>query len=180
MRNAPIHSPSDSIGSRGGSGHQGYRDHHLSGDIGHHSTGRVVGNHIGSVRSQPSQNEPNYRRHNHNNSQSLTRAGVTLERLSPERDEDILQSDEQYRRRRDETGADVIRSGGSPIRGDTYMTSATEYTSHRSSSSHLSRSHNRHIRRPSGNEDERSHRSRSGSNHRSRSGSRGDDSLSKS
>ena len=182
IRSAPIHSPSDSIGSRGGSGHQGYRGHHLSGDIGHHSSGRVVGNHIGSVsRTQLPQTENNFRRHNHSHPQALTRAGVTLELLSPGRDEEMLDEDDQYRQRRDDSGAEVIRSGGSPIRGDIYMSSTSEYTSHRSSSSHQARSHNRHMRRTSGNETEHNHRSRSGgSNHRSRSGSRGDDnSLSK-
>ena len=164
LRRATPHSPSESVGSRAGSTHHGYTtDHHLSSEQGR-------GNYNGSARSQ---NDSNYRRYNHNPPPALTRSGVTLELLSPGRNEDTIERDDPYHSRRDE--AETERTIESPTRSDIYLPStggAREYqNTHRTSSSHLSRSHERnHIRTNS--ENERNHRSGSGSNHRSRSGSR--------
>ena len=174
LRSADLHSPSGSIGSRGESAHQGYTsgDHHFSDDPAKHTEGRLAGNYNGSVRTQLPQHELNFRRFNHNHPRALARSGVTLELLSPGRPHDNLDRDDQYRHRRGEVGAELIRSEGSPTREEAHITSAAEYASLRSSSSHASRSHGRHIRKNSGHEYERNHRSGSESNHRSRSGSR--------
>ena len=177
-RSGSIHSPSESIGSRGGSAHRGYSaDHHLNSE----STSRHLSSsrgYNGPVRSQQvQQTETNYRRYNNHNAPppALTRSGVTLELLSPNRGEGNLEYDDQYRhgsRDREDVGAELIRTE-SPTRADSYMASPSGYHHQRSSSSsHLSRSHNRHIRRNSGNDYERRQRSGSDSNYRSRSGSR--------
>ena len=164
IRRATPHSPSRSVSSRDGSTHHGYApDHHLSGD-----GGRIIGNYNGSARSQ---NDSSYRRYNHNPPPAMTRSGVTLELLSPGRDEDAIERDNRYRTRRGELETEIIRANDSPTRDDMYVASSgsREYQNvHRMSSSHLSRSHERHVRTTS--ENERNHRS--GSNHRSRSGSR--------
>ena len=174
LRSAALHSPSESVGSRSGSTHHGYTaEHRLTTESVHSSGSRGTVNYNGPVRSQISQNESNIRRYNHNPPPALTRSGVTLELLSPGRSEGTLDRDDPYRQRREESGAELIRADDSPSRADVYMSSsgAAEYNSQRSSSSHLSRSHDRHIRKRSGNEYERNHRSGSGSNHRSGSGS---------
>ena len=101
----------------------------------------------------------------------MTRSGVTLELLSPGRNEDTIERDDPYHSRRDEVETELIRTDDSPTRADVYMSStgSREYQNiHRKSSSHLSRSHDRHSRSNLGNE----RNNRSGSNHRSRSGSR--------